>query len=598
MMIEKSTLQPDTPLEDLSLPEEIKEHLKALGYANLEELAWASPERLRWPGSGQDELRQIATLLEDYILSLESSELLPFYGNSLPDWRPFLSQADLIRQVMVRSLIPMTSIHRAFPRSDQPPPSGLRIPVRNLNVSVRASHCLKISGIANVHELALASPKLLLHIRNVGIITLGELAAVVEEYLRSLESRVRAIYKESYQLWKPLLEGQPPLPEVARIRVPELHLDSPIEISLSNVEIYGRPEPEPEPATPPLVTELMAAFLSQQNEGDRSIFLKRFALRRDSSPESLGAIAQSSGSTRQSVRKITLKLQQTLAAMVRRSHPTLLHPLRAHVDQVTVATLDELVSMLPSTGERAEFEWGSCVALLISSSPDFHSIDPAGQLWTSSPSLDIVFYRRVIKAAKAVVRRGPIDLPNLAIETAKNLGCNEQEADAVRVIIHHAPSIFSVEPASQKVLRVEVDGLKTGRAAFAYAFIQKRGVPTTVFEIFDAMEKKEPDILPRQSARHAAIHSLRPLLEHDERFAWAGLSAYGLREWGYEPGVTSIGQALVSLLRKKGPLTIPKIQKALARLYQVSPDSLVAALLAQKGKTITRDSAGRWKALP
>jgi hypothetical protein len=342
----------------------------------------------------------------------------------------------------------------------------------------------------------------------------------------------------------------------------------------------------------------MAAFLSQQNERDRGIFLKRFALMRDSSPETLGAIAQSSGLTRQSIRLITVKLQMTLGAMVRRSHPTLLHPLRAHLDKVPVATLDELVSLLPSTGERTEFALGSCVRLLLSSSLDFHSIDPAGQLWTSSESMNIVFYRRVIKAAKGVVRRGPTDLSNLALETAKKLGSSDQEADAVRIIIHHAPLVFSVQPASQKVLRVEVEGLKAGRTAFAYAYIHKKGAPATIFEIFDAMEKEEPDILPHQSARHAAIHSLRPLLEHDERFAWAGLSSYGLREWGYEPGVTSIGQAMVSLLRKAGPLTVPKILKALARLYQAGPDSVVAALLAQSGKTVTRDSAGRWQALP
>jgi hypothetical protein len=694
-----SPLQPDTPLEDLSLPVGIKGHLKTLGYKNLKDLALASPERLHWPGAGQDEVRLIATLLEDFFLSLDRTELLLYYWYSLLAWEPFLPQSELVRQMVLSFFLPMTCIDRVFPKGDQPQPPGLRIPVRNLDVSVRASNCLKISGIANVHELALASPKLLLHVRNLGCTTLSELAAVVEDYFNSLEPSVMAIYEESYQLWKPLLVGRPPSPEGVHIRlpepdlspVPEPDLSPTMEMSPPDPAIYGDPPrppgldvpfsdlllparalsclerwgitnlhelalilpneflkaynfglkslgevakvleeyfnslgqpgqwkvydasfrawkryftnpsgysgPKPEPAPPPSVMELISGFLSQQNARDRGIFMKRFALMPSSSPETLGTIGRSLGLTRERVRQIASKLQKTVTAIVRRSHPSLMPRLRAYLDKVTVATLDEVVSLVPRSGESTEFHFGRCIRLLLSSSPGVYSIDPAGQLWTSNVSIDRDFYCKVINAAKGVLFGMPTDLANLAPETARKLRCCGQEIDAVRVIIRNATPIFHVQPSNQRVGPPEVRGVQARRRAFAYAYIREQGVPTTVFEMFHAMEEMEPVIVPHFPTRHLAIHSLRSLLERDDRFAWAGLSAYGLREWGYEPGVTSIGQATVALLRKAGRLTMPKIQKTLGKLYRLSPNSIAMALDAEKGKTLTRDSDGRWRAL-
>jgi hypothetical protein len=112
------------------------------------------------------------------------------------------------------------------------------------------------------------------------------------------------------------------------------------------------------------------------------------------------------------------------------------------------------------------------------------------------------------------------------------------------------------------------------------------------------MEVMEPVILPHRQNRHFAVHALRSLLGHDDRFAWAGVTAFGLREWGYEPAVNSIDQAILVLLRNSGPMTLPKVQTTLGNLYRVNPNLIASALISEYGKTVTMDAHGRWQSLP
>ena len=688
------------------MPVGVKDILQSLGITKLNELASTSPAQLQGQGLGSIQLHQISVVLENFFVSLDRVELLRDYSRSVEAWEPYLSHAEIIREAKVSRWLPNSSIERLYPKDDEPDPPGLNMPVQNLKVSVRASNCLTISGIANVHELALASPRLLLGVRNLGLTTLSELAAVVEMYFSSLEPGVMAPYEESYQLWKPLLIGRAPSPEVVRLWLSKPVLAPVAEISPPNPAIYGDPprppgldvpiadlllparaltclerwgvtnlhelalieplrllkannfgrksldpmvkvlkeyfdalaqlghwkvydisyqawkryfpnppgssDPQTAAAEPPSVTDIISTFLSQQNERDRGIFVKRFALISGSTPQTLGTIGRSTGLSRQSIWQITTRLHKRAAATVRRHRPGLVPGLRAHLDKVAVTTMDELASLLPNSGESTEFHFGSCVRMLLTTFPGVHAVNPEGQLWTSLPSIDRAFYFKVLTAAKGVLRRTPTDLPNLALETARKLGCRDQEIDAVRVIIYHATSIFAAQPFKQTVIphRVrevalkpgsisgEVPGVRARRRAFAYAYLRKQGVPATVFELFDAMEAMESVILPHHQTRFRAIHTLRSLLEHDDRFAWAGVSSFGLREWGYEPDVTSIGQAIDALLRKKGPLTLPKILKALGKLFQVDPNRVAMTLSSERGKTVTRDSHGRWQPLP
>lgn len=685
----------DTPFGHLPLSGQIINRLQTLGITKLKDLASTTPEQLLGQGLSAEELLQVSTALERFFTSLVHSGM-PVYSGSFWEWEPYLPQAEAIRQVRLSRWLPNTSIERLFPKDDAAKPPGLSMPVQNLDVSGRASNCLKNSEIANVHELALASPRLLLHVRNLGPTTLCELAAVVEVYFRSLEPSAMKPYEESYPLWKPLLTRRAPSPERVRLwstkpevvpvaeksppdpaiygnpprppglnvpisdltlptraltwlerwRVTNLHelalieplrflgaanfgrrsLDPVAKVlkeyfdslaRLGHWKVYessyqawerylpnqagcGGPEPGPADPTspPPSITEIISTFLSQQNERNRGILVKRFALMAGSSPERLVAIGRRTGLTRERIRQIAAKLQNKVAAAVRRHHPGLVPMLRSHMGKVAVATMDEMVNLISNSDQSAEFHFANCARMLIRSISGVHSIDPAGRLWTSLPSIDRAFYPRVVKEARREMSRTPTDLPNLVLVTARNLGCCGQEIEAVRIIIHDANSTFAGQPSNRKIFSLEAQGVEVRRRAFAYDYICARGVPTTILEVLDGMAKMEPDILPHFYTGHGALYKLSSLLKRDDRFAWAGLAAYGLREWGYEPGVTSIALAIVALLRKAGPLTLPKIQKSLGRLYRADSNSSALALRSELGKNVTRDSHGRWRCLP
>lgn len=695
-----ASLQSDTPVGRLNLPVGVTGCLETVGIRTLHELALTRPQLLGRIGLSAKGLRQVSALLEDFFVSLDRSELL-LYSGPLQAWGPYFSQAELIRQVNLIRQIPKGSIERLVPNGGQPQPPGLKIPVEDLIVSVRAFNCLLGSGIANLHELALASPKQLLRVANLGRKTLDELASVLEEYFDSLEPRLRNVYEESYQLWQPFFltgSGSAHSGDMVRIQrrksespsVTEMTSSAPVvsgedksELPGLKVPVDGLPvsarafkrlrslgvtnlhelaltlpdhllaaknfgrrslrdlakvtgryfnslEPEsmtqyqasyqawkpyfvsesvpadssealrfgkPEPAPPPSIMEAISGFVSQQSPRDREVLVRRFALLPGSRPETLDAIGRGLGLTRERIRQITVALKTRLARLVRRRRPGLDTPLMDFLREVGVATIPQIVASIPGFGECADLQPDASVRLLLTSlSRDLHPIDTARQLWGLSASMNPIFYRKVINTAKTILRGIPAQLQDLTLEIAKRLRCHGGEVQAIRAIIQNASPAFSLQPSDQRVTLLEGENVQDRRRAFAYLYIRDQGVPIAVSEVFDAMEEMEPDLLPDSPTRHSAINTLRSLLERDDRFAWAGPGVWALREWGYDPDVTSIGEAAVSLLRRAGPLTTAEIQKTLGQLYRVKPNSITAALKAETRKAVSRDSDGHWYA--
>lgn len=137
------------------------------------------------------------------------------------------------------------------------------------------------------------------------------------------------------------------------------------------------------------------------------------------------------------------------------------------------------------------------------------------------------------------------------------------EIETIGKIIRNSPAVFNVAISDQAMTVTPLhQNLHVLRKAFAYNYIKEQGVPIHISEIFEAMQQIDSGLVPEASTPRSAIHALKSLLERDERFAWAGLSILGLREWGYEPGVTSIGGAAVHLLRTAGrPLTLSEYSR-------------------------------------
>jgi DNA-directed RNA polymerase alpha subunit len=778
---ERLSLKADTPIASLHLTTALQDLLHSLGIRRLGELALARPQVLQRIGVGPSDLRRVSALLEEFLVSLDRSELLLLYSGSLQAWELYLSQAELRRQTELMRHIPKKNIERLVPKGDQPEPSGLKIPIEDLVVSVRAFNCLARSGIANVHELALTSPDQLLKVANLGRKTLRELAGALEEYFSSLEPPSLTIYEESYALWKRYFasgSNSPPsagvhirrprtsignvqrvvcrefglgisqiksedngqavafprqiamyiakeltpasLPQIGRefggkhhttvlhsinkiselrktdqglnnrinklieslakpgtsqttepispdpgvadnqrqgpgLQVPvrdlllsvrashcleragienvhelalslpshllkvknlgrrtltelanivERYFDSlepalrpPYNKSHSEWKSYVANELATESTQPPPVMDVLWRLVWKQSTRNKEVIIRRFGLRPGGRPETLDAIGRSFGLTRERVRQIAAGVQEQLRAVLRgRRRPDLV-PLREYLQKASVATLAEVVGLVPAFSEPTDLDFEACVRLLLKSFPGLQPIDREGQLWSLSASVTADIYHEVIKTAKSILRGTETDLQGLALETARRLRCGEQDTKTVRVMIQNATSVFAVQPSSQRVGLLEGQRVHDRRRAFAYDYIRDQGVPIAVSEILDALEETNPDLLPDSPTRHSAANTLRSLLERDDRFAWAGLSTWGLREWGYEAGVTSISQAAITLLRRAGPLTTSEIQETLRQLYRVSPGSIAAALNAEKGDRVNRNSEGCWYAI-
>jgi hypothetical protein len=425
--------------------------------------------------------------------------------------------------------------------------------------------------------LALCFPREIRHLSCHGNKLLIELAHYLQFYFDFVGPKSSIHYAKTYDAWQ------------RYIREPYA---SDVNESLAAEGVGERQLP---------LSEVVKGFLAEQGPKRAAMFVSRFALAPGCRAHTLAAIGRDFGLTRERIRQIAFKGQNRLAKLVRLCRPDIMDSLGENLGKAKIATLSEIVDRVPNVGDRESFALEACIRLLLEElSPQVHPIDPSGHLWTPCDSITADFYLRVVTTAKAILHGIPAKLEELAFQTARQLARIEQwEIETIGAIIRNSPAVFTVAVADQaEVVSLVNQNLAGRRKAFAYEYIKEQGIPIHVSEILEAMKQVEPGLIPAQSPPRSAMHAMKSLIERDSRFAWAGLSTFGLREWGYEPGVTSIGGAAVHLLRMAGkPLTISEIRQALGHLYQVNPGSITAALNAEKGKKVDKDSGGRWLAL-
>ena len=152
--------------------------------------------------------------------------------------------------------------------------------------------------------------------------------------------------------------------------------------------------------------------------------------------------------------------------------------------------------------------------------------------------------------------------------------------------------------AEGDILHPPHQNVQERRRTFTYNYIKEQGVPVHMQEIFSAMQDFDPELIPDSPTRRSAISTLSSLLDRDDRFAWAGLSTWGLTEWGYPAGVSSIGSAALEFLRASDrPLSTTEVTLPLSQLYRISRAAVHAALKHAEGLSVRRDSTGRWYAI-
>ena len=172
----------------------------------------------------------------------------------------------------------------------------------------------------------------------------------------------------------------------------------------------------------------------------------------------------------------------------------------------------------------------------------------------------------------------------------------DQDIEIIRKILESPSGLLVVEHSTQgDFLRPPRQNLQERRRSFTYNYIKEQGSPVHIQELFSALQDFEPELIADSPTKYSAIRALSSLLDRDERFAWAGLSTWGLREWGYPAGVTSFRAAAIEFLRgSTQPLSTTEITLMLSRLYRAGRGAVYVALKNVEGASVRRDAAGRW----
>ena len=555
-----SGLRPDTPIEDLDLSVRAFGRIHKLGIKTLKDLARIDPSvLLKLSGFGKKSLYHVASVLEDYLHTLSFSEL-PAYSLTVQRWWSYMSNPGAF-----------LSPHETIIEVDDP-----RWKVENLPLSNRASTCLVAAGVNNLDDLGRRFPTEIRSFGPFGKKVLIELGYLLQEYFDSIGPMASNLYPKTYEAW--MRYSKKPL------------------LGRGASTTYPRGMEEGIPS----LVDLIEHFLAEQGAKKAEILVRRFGLTPGVRPQTLAAIGRDIGLTRERIRQISSQSQKKFARLVRRIRPDVVHALHEYLTRVNVATIAEVIRKVPEFACHGVFADSACFRLVIGElSPGVHSIDPPRGLRTSSDSITPHFYAKVVRTAKLVLGGISVELDTLALETARRIRCYaEGDIEAIKKIIEKTPNVFTVEFSGEMHLVSPIrQNLADLRKAFAYDYIKEQAVPIHISEIFEAMQEMQPALIPESPTLQSARQTIKSLLERDGRFSWAGLSTFGLREWGYESGVTSIGAAAVNLLRTAGkPLTLPELQGALSQLYRVKSNSISAALKAENGRRVIKDSEGRWVA--
>jgi hypothetical protein len=107
-----------------------------------------------------------------------------------------------------------------------------------------------------------------------------------------------------------------------------------------------------------------------------------------------------------------------------------------------------------------------------------------------------------------------------------------------------------------------------------YLILQKTHQPMHFRDISDAINQRYPDKLVLSRTVHNELIG-------DARFVLVGRGIYGLKEWGYQPGV--VADVIMKIMKEAGrPLTVEEVSEAVLKDRQVKRNTVVANLQNKK----------------
>jgi len=572
---------PAVRIDDLYLSVRTSNRLRKMGVIDLGQIARVAPrDFLKIEGFGKKCLYEIAETLEKFYSSLDVS-LLASFADVVELWRPYFSHPERVPVAPYELSFPnpgqsassaSEAVREPFKAFDPARNPQAQMLVEDLPISARARNVLSNARIRTLNDLARISPVTLVKSENCGRRTIAEFATFLKGYFASLPSSSVVFYRETRASWlryatsaAPGGECPPPI-----LLQPEVH---------------------------PLVGVIEAIF-AKLGDRNTSILIKRMGLSRGHSRKTLEAIGREFHLTRERVRQVVKTALRLVLRNVKTYRPDVYQSVRELIRTLGVVSLDEVIAAVPNLGNSAIYDTEACVrAMLMANQFEIHAIDSLGRLWGSEETTP-EFYRNVLKKARGVLNGISMPCEQVSLEVARSLRhFDDIQIKTIQKLLLNSYGQFGIEPTTDgrklKPLRQNNPGR---RKAFVYAYIKEQGVPIHIQEIFSALQDSEPELIPDSPSRRSAINAIASNLDRDERFAWAGQSTWGLREWGYISQGASIAPAVLEILRASSvPLSTAQIRKELSHLYRVSSAGVALALRNSKGVTIERNSEGLWR---
>ena len=314
--------------------------------------------------------------------------------------------------------------------------------------------------------------------------------------------------------------------------------------------------------------------------------------------ESLGS---SFSLTRERVRQIEEKIRLRLIKVIQIESKAILDAILREIRDQQLLSTEEIASIyVDLTKENFKFSKDAIVNLIMQAiGNEVAYLRLSENLWTVSIRIANL-YPDIIRIARKILSGVTLDLTSLAIEVSREIGFREKaEIELVKKILCASDRFLNMSNSQDygpfTGISPKHQSLSGMRKDFAYFYIKRQGVSVNVREIFRAMQEEDPHLLLQGGGLSSSLRALDANLERDRRLAWAGMSMFGLVEWGYEHEVRTIDKAIERLLRLTGrPMTVSEIRNYILNLYAVSAGSITPALERERGKRFRKIKAGVW----
>jgi hypothetical protein len=573
--------EPTASIESLYFSVRTYNRLRKMRIDNLEQIARTPPrEFLAINGFGKKCLYELSETLERFYSNLDIHRLGSF-ANVVELWRPYFPHPDRVPVMTnqpesqdVDQLV--AGGYEAAIIATQPfepdRNSMAQLRVQDLPISTRARNVLRDAGIRTVDELAQIAPGTLIKVGNCGRRTIAELAKILGAYFASLPNSGIAFYRGTRPSW---------------LR----HVTSSPSSSEHSLSIFLQPEER-------AVMEVIENALTTLRPRMVSILVKRMGVAPGQPRKTLEAIGREFDLTRERVRQIVDKGLQIISRNVRTLSPNTYPSIRTFIRTQKVVSVDDVIGSIPNLGSSPQFDSKSCIRLLLfGSQDDSHPLDARGNVWCSK-EITPEFHRRVVRAARRILKGIPMTCADLSVEIAKSLRqFDDTQVKTIQKLLLNSPTALRIEHSpGGEILHPPRQNSSDRRRAFIYTYIKEQGVPVHIQELFGAIQDSMPELIPDSPTRKSAINTIASGMERDDRFAWAGSSTWGLREWGYASRGASIAAAVLEVLRAAGaPLSAAQITKELSHLYRITRSGVSVALKSAEGVTIEKDRQGLWR---